>query len=186
MPRIAGAACLVAGVSAAVVFPAGSAMAQASTHDSPYSQTIVVTSLGDPGPGSLRAAIDSANAAPAGNSTLISFGINGTITLAGPLPAIARKVAIDATSAPTHVSGGPPVVALDFNGHPGLLFAVGSGGSQLLGVAVDDASGNGVTLDAGSVTLNDNYIGLNLAGARPATAATACTSRPRRPGTSSG
>ena len=50
-------------------------------------------------------------------------------------------------------------------GHPGLLFAVGSGGSQLLGVAVDDASGNGVTLDAGSVTLNDNYIGLNLAGA---------------------
>jgi len=30
---------------------------------------------------------------------------------------------------------------------------------------VDDASGNGVTLDAGSVTLNDNYIGLNLAGA---------------------
>jgi parallel beta-helix repeat protein len=30
---------------------------------------------------------------------------------------------------------------------------------------VDDASGNGVTLDAGSVTLNDDYIGLNLAGA---------------------
>ena len=85
--------------------------------------------------------------------------------MASPLPAIARKVAINATSAPTHVSGGPPVVALDFNGHPGLLFAAGSGGSQLLGVAVDDASGNGVTLDAGSVTLNDNYIGLNLAGA---------------------
>jgi parallel beta-helix repeat protein len=30
---------------------------------------------------------------------------------------------------------------------------------------VDDANGNGVTLDAGQVTLNDNYIGLNLAGA---------------------
>ena len=140
-------------------------MAQPATHDSPYSQTIVVTSLSDTGTGSLRSAIDSANAAPAGNSTLISFGINGTITLAGPLPAIARKVTIDATSAPTHVSGGPPVVALDCNGHPGLLFSGGSGGSQLLGVAVDDASGNGVTLDAGSVTLDDNYIGLNLAGA---------------------
>jgi parallel beta-helix repeat protein len=74
-------------------------------------------------------------------------------------------VTIDATSAPTHVSGGPPVVALDFNRHPGLLFAAGSAGSQLLGVAVDDANGNGVTLDAGQVTLNDNYIGLNLAGA---------------------
>lgn len=166
MPRIAGAAVLVAGVSAAVAFPAGSAVAQAPTPHTPaYTQTFVVTSLGDLGPGSLRAAIDFANATSAGDSTLISFGVNGTITLASPLPAIARKVAINATSAPTHVSGGPPVVALDFNGHPGLLFAAGSAGSQLLEVAVDDASGNGVTLDAGSVTLNDNYIGLNLAGA---------------------
>ena len=166
MPRIAGAAVLVAGVSAAVAFPAGSAMARDSApHRPAYTQTFVVTSLADHGPGSLRAAIDSANGTPPGGSTLISFGINGTIPLAGPLPAIARNVAINATSAPTHVSGGPPVVALDFNGHPGLLFAVGSGGSQLLGVAVDDASGDGVTLDAGSVTLNDNYIGLNLAGA---------------------
>ena len=166
MPRIAGAAGLVVGVSAAVAFPAGSAVAQASSpHTSAYTQTFVVTSLGDLGPGSLRAAIDSANTAPTGSASLISFGVNGTITLASPLPAIARKVAINATSAPTYVSGGPPVVALDFNGHPGLLFAVGSGGSQLLGVAVDDASGNGVALDAGGVTLNDNYIGLNLAGA---------------------
>jgi parallel beta-helix repeat protein len=166
MPRIAGAACLVAGVSAAVAFPAGSAVARASaTHTLAYSRTITVTSLRNTGKGSLRAAIKSANAAPAGNSTLIRFGINGTITLTRPLPAIVRKVTIDATSAPTHVAGGPPVVALDGNGHPGLLFAAGSGGSQLLGVAVDDASGNGVTLDAGSVTLNDDYIGLNLAGA---------------------
>ena len=165
MPRIAGAAALAAGVSAAVAFPAGSAVAQASTHAPAYSQTFVVTSLGNAGPGSLRAAINSANATSPGKSTLIRFGVHGTITLVGPLPAIARKVAIDATSAPTHVSGGPPVVALDCNRHPGLRFAAGSGGSQLLGVAVDDASGNGVTLDAGSVTLNDNYIGLNLAGA---------------------
>ena len=166
IPRIAGTACLVAGISAAVALPARSAVAQASsTHTLAYSQTIIVTTLSDTGAGSLRAAIDSANAAPAGNSTLISFGINGTITLSSPLPAIVRKVTIDATSAPTHVSGGPPVVALDCNRHPGLLFAAGSGGSQLLGVAVDDANGNGVTLDAGQVTLNDNYIGLNLAGA---------------------
>jgi hypothetical protein len=57
MPRIAGTACLVAGVSAAVAFPAGSAVAQVSaTRTLAYSQTIIV-----------------------------------------------------------HVSGGPPVVALDFN-----------------------------------------------------------------------
>ena len=76
-----------------------------------------------------------------------------------------RNVAIDATTAPTHVTGGPPVVALNFNGKLGLEFAAGSGGSRLLGVAADNARGNGVTLDANSITLNDDYIGLNLAGA---------------------
>ena len=161
--RIAGA---VTGVSAVAAFAAGPAVAQASTLPaSTSSQTLVVSTLSNDGPGSLRAAILAANSTPAGESTLISFGVNGTITLASRLPTIARTVTIDATSAPTHVSGGPPVVALDFNRHPGLLFGVGSGGSQLLGAAVDDASGNGVTLDAGSITLNDNYIGLNLAGA---------------------
>jgi parallel beta-helix repeat protein len=166
MPLIAGATFLVAAGSATVAFPVGAVAAQTfAPHAWAFSQTITVTSLSDAGVGSLRAAINTANAAPVGNSTLISFGVNGTVTLAGPLPAIARKLTIDATTAPTHVSGGPPVVALDFNGNPGLLFAAGSSGSQLLGVAVDDASGNGVTLDAGSVTLNDNYIGLNLAGA---------------------
>jgi parallel beta-helix repeat protein len=165
-PRIAGAVALIAGVSAAVALPAGSAVAQASTVSSPaYTQTFVVSSLGNAGPGSLRAAILAANATSAGTSTLISFSVNGTITLAAPLPIIARKVTINGASAPTHVSGGPPVVALDFNRHPGLLFGATSGGSQLLGVAVDDASGNGVTLNADSITLNDNYIGLNLAGA---------------------
>ena len=172
MPLISGTAFLVAAGSAAVAFPAGAVGAQTSVaarasaaQASAYSQTITVTSLSDAGAGSLRAAINTADAAPAGSSSLISFGVNGTIILASPLPAIARKVTIDATTAPTHVSGGPPVVALDFNGNSGLLFAAGSGGSQLLGVAVDDARGNGVTLDAGSITLDGNYIGLNLAGA---------------------
>jgi parallel beta-helix repeat protein len=166
VPRVAGAAGLVAGVSATIAFPAGLALAQGSAARAPaFSQEFVVTSLGDAGPGSLRAAIGSANATAVGSTVRISFSVNGTISLVAPLPAITRNVAIDATTAPTHATGGPPVVALDFNGHPGLLFAAGSAGSRLLGVAVDHASGNGVTLDAGSITLNDNYIGLNLAGA---------------------
>jgi len=141
-------------------------MAQASAVLTPaYSKIFVVTSLDDSGRGSLRAAINSANATFPGRSAVIRFNVSGTITLDSALPAIARKVTIDATSAPTHVGGGPPVVAIDCNRHSGLRFAAGSGGSQLLGVAVDDASGNGVTLDASSVTLNDDYIGLNLAGA---------------------
>jgi parallel beta-helix repeat protein len=179
MLRIAGATALLAGVSAAVTFGAGSAVAAPSGCGAPLSthplvasgapvstQTLVVSSLNDAGPGSLRAAIVAANASPAGDSTVITFCVNGTITLASGLPTIARKVTIDATSAPTYVSGGPPVVALDFNGHPGLIFGIGSDGSNLLGVAVDDASGNGVTLDSNRLTLDDNYIGLNLAGAK--------------------
>jgi parallel beta-helix repeat protein len=177
-PRIACAVCLAAGASTAAVLPAGPATAavfpaaqaavkaaHVSTAARAYSQTFVVTNLRNAGPGSLRAAINAANASWRGKSTLIRFSVHGTIILARPLPAMARKVTIDGTSAPTHVSGGPPVVEVECFGHPGLRFAAGSDGSQLLGLAVDHASGNGVTLDASSVTLNDNYIGLDLAGA---------------------
>jgi parallel beta-helix repeat protein len=166
VPRLVGAGCLVAGSAAvAAAFPAGAAVVQATTARAvTYAQNIAVTSLGNAGAGTLRAAIDSANAAPPGNSTLISFTVNGTIGLSAPLPAIARNVTIDATTAPGHADGGPPAVAVDFNGHSGLLFASGSGGSQLLGVAVDGAGGNGVTLEAGQVTLNGDYIGLSPAG----------------------
>jgi parallel beta-helix repeat protein len=122
-----------------------------------------VSSLASSGPGSLRAAIARANAAP-GTATAISFSVAGVITLASGLPAISRRVTIDATTAPGYAGGGPPVVEIDCNGHAGLMFAAGSAGSQLLGAAVAGASGNGVTLAAGSVTLNGDYLGLNLAG----------------------
>ncbi len=54
---------------------------------------------------------------------------------------------------------------VDANGHGGLVFAPGSGGSALIALAVDDARGNGVTLNAGPISLDRNYVGLNLAGA---------------------
>jgi hypothetical protein len=74
---------------------------------------------------------------------------------------------VDGTVAPGHRRGGPPVVEIDCAGRAGLRFSRGSAGSQLLGVAVDDASGDGVTLQAGSITIDADYIGLDLAG-RPA------------------
>ena len=126
--------------------------------------TFLVSNLNDSGSGSLRAAITAANADSSGTPTVIAFSVNGTITLAGDLPAITQNVTIDATSAPAYATGGPPVVEINANGHAGVVFAAGSDGSHLLGVAVDNANGNGVTLNAGSITLNDNYIGLNLAG----------------------
>ena len=126
----------------------------------------MVTNLRSSGPGSLRAALRHGDARPPGTSVSIRFSVHGTIILARALPVIDRPVKIDARSAPTHVHGGAPVVAINCRLHAGLRFAAGSAGSQLLGVAVDDAGGNGVSLDAGRVTLDDDYIGLDLAGRR--------------------
>ena len=128
-------------------------------------QSETVLTLSDSGAGSLRAAIDAANSAAAGTATDITFSVNGTITLASALPAITNEVIIDGTSAPTHTAGGAPVVEINCDGHAGLQFSAGSADSELLGVAVDDASGNGVTLGADAITLNGDYIGLDLAGA---------------------
>src|SRR5882724_2256381 len=65
-----------------------------------------VTRLADAGAGSLRAAIQLADAAPPGTTTTIRFAVAGTITLASALPAIIRPVTIDGTSAPGYRPGG--------------------------------------------------------------------------------
>jgi hypothetical protein len=125
--------------------------------------TTSVTNVHDSGTGSLRAAIAAVNQHPTGAST-ITFGVSGTIVLASALPAIAAPVTIDATTAPGF-GGSTPVVEIDAAGNAGLVFATGSTGSKLLGVSVVDANGNGITLNAGSITLNLDYAGVNLAGA---------------------
>ena len=126
--------------------------------------TVSVTNLNDSGNGSLRAAITAVNAEPAGTSTLITFSVSGTIVLASALPAIAADVTIDGTTAP-HYAGTGPVVEINAGGSAGLIFSAGSSGSKLLAIAVDNAGGNGVTLDASAITLNLDYIGIDLAGA---------------------
>jgi hypothetical protein len=126
--------------------------------------TYTVTNLNDSGLGSLRAEMLAANADPSVTPAIIDFTVNGTITLTSALPEVSRNVQLDGTSAPGYVSGGPPVVEINCNNNAGLVLAAGSDGSRLLGMAVDNASGNGVTLNAGSITLDGNYIGLNLAG----------------------
>jgi hypothetical protein len=166
--RIASAASITALMSTTAIISAGCGTGRAPgvlAAAPAQSQIFLVNNLGDSGPGSLRAAINNTNALSPGASAIIHFSVNGIINLASQLPAISRTVIVDATSAPTHVSGGPPVVEVNCDGNGGLWFAAGSGGSQLLGVAVDNASSDGITLSAGSITLNDDYVGLNLAGA---------------------
>ncbi|CAN5600596.1 hypothetical protein BH10PSE6_BH10PSE6_07130 [soil metagenome] len=122
-----------------------------------------VTNLNDSGVGSLRAAIEASNAGPAGGENTISFaaGLTGTITLDSDLPSVTRPTSIVAGST---TIGTAPTVGIDFNGHAGLTFAVGSDGSTLVGLSVGNATGNGITLDASDITLNNNYIGVALDG----------------------
>jgi hypothetical protein len=130
---------------------------------SPVTQTLTVTTLSDSGPGSLRTAIQTADSTP-GTTTIIDFAVAGVISLATDLPVVSNVVTIDGRSASGYSNGGPPVLEIDCNGQGGLRFASGSEGSQLLAVAVDDAAGDGVTLDAGSVTIDGSYVGLALDG----------------------
>ena len=78
-----------------------------------------MTRLSNAGPGSLRAAITTANASLPGRRTLIRFAVRGTITLSSALPAVARNTTINGTTAPGYRRGAP-VVEIDANGQAGL------------------------------------------------------------------
>jgi len=158
---------------AMVVMPAGAAPAGAPAA-SPGSPAVrasspvrlaIVTSLRNSGSGSLRAAISTANSGPRRRTTIIDFAVHGVIALTSPLPAISGRAIIDGRSAPTYRTGRTPVVEVNCDGHRGLRFAAGSARSALLGLAIDNASGDGISLVAGSITLDNDFIGLNLAGA---------------------
>jgi hypothetical protein len=169
--RMAGAAVIAvcASVIAAAAPAAAASAAVVRGHESfrpDTPQSEVVSNLNNSGSGSLRAAIEAANSAAAGTVTDITFTLDGTgiITLDSALPAITSEVSIDGTSAPNYM-GGAPVVEINCNGYAGLQFSAGSADSELLAVAVDDATGDGVTLGADAITLNGDYVGLDLTGA---------------------
>jgi parallel beta-helix repeat protein len=130
-----------------------------------------VSNLDDLGAGSLRAAITSVNSAPSGQYSGITFSVVGAITLASDLPAITNKVIIDGTTAPGYSAGNTttaPLVAVNFNNAGsgiGFTFNSGSAGSSISALSIYGSKSNGITLNASSITLLSNYIGLNLSGA---------------------
>jgi parallel beta-helix repeat protein len=154
----------IAAVCAVMAVPAAATAAVAGTSALAAQRTIAVTNLRSAGWGSLRAAINTVNAGAPGSSWAIQFQVRGVITLTTSLPPVRRQAKIDATSATGY--SGRPLVELNCNGKAGLRFAAGSAGSQLLGVAVDNARGDGVTLNASKITLNGDYIGVDLYGRR--------------------
>ena len=118
--------------------------------------TFTVTNLLNAGAGSLRAAINEANANPGADE--IAFAVVGTVPLSTALPAITDAVSIDGSTAPGFV--GSPQLTVNFRGRTGLRFAPGSDGSSLTSLALVRARGAGVTLDASGITLAGNSIGV--------------------------
>jgi hypothetical protein len=161
VPKPFKIACAAA-CAATIAIPAGAAAAQAATAGGPFARTLIVTNVRNAGPGSLRAALSIVNAGSPFSSWRVRFVVRGVVTLASPLPAISRRVSVDATG--LFFRHRRPTVEINCNGNGGLVFAPGSAGSRLVGLAVDNARGNGVTLNAGSITLNHDYVGLNLFG----------------------
>lgn len=128
-----------------------------------------VTNTNDSGTGSLRDAITSVNASSTSQYSAITFSVAGVITLKSDLPALTKKVLIDGTTAPGYAAGNTttaPVVAVNFdNAGAGFIFDSGSAGSGISALSIIGSGSNGITLNAGSIVLLGNYIGVNLSGA---------------------
>ncbi|MDD2769090.1 MAG: right-handed parallel beta-helix repeat-containing protein [Methylococcus sp.] len=137
----------------------GSPLAQASNEAvQSAGTTFTVSNTNDTGNGSLRWAIEQANA-HAGMDR-IDFAVTGTIKLSSALPPITDGVHLEAT--PT--AAGAPQIQVDFNGATGLRFAKGSAQSSVSGLSLAGAGGDGLSLEAGSIRVSGNYIGVGLDG----------------------
>ena len=124
------------------------------------SETYVVSTLADSGPGSLREAIIAANAHKGADA--IDFSVTGTISLKSALPAVTDSLELDGSSAPGYA--GKPIVTLDFQNNAGLVVSVGADGSVIKSLSLVDSSGAGISLSASAVTVAGNYIGLRADG----------------------
>src|SRR3954447_1325326 len=108
---------------------------------------IVVTSLNDGGAGSLREAIDQANAAAGQDTITFQTGLSGTITLASDLPHITDALAVQGPGASiVSVNGADQFSIFNFYGvSNGVGFDEVSGMTVTHGVAHNgDNSGGGV------------------------------------------
>ncbi|GKQ59582.1 hypothetical protein QMTAC487_34430 [Sphaerotilus sp. FB-3] len=125
----------------------------------------VVSSDSDNGAvGTLRWAIQSANASPGADTiTFANGGVPVTILLNAMLPPITDRITIDGSS------GGVPTVAIDGRllgaGADGLQLYTGSDGSILRGLALQNFSQDGIDISgSGNHVIAGNRIGLDLFG----------------------
>lgn len=133
-------------------------------------QSFVVTTANDHGTGSLREAIDNANATSGADT--ITFNIPGSgvkvIGLLAPLPAITEAVVLDATTQPGYA--GVPLIEIDgTNADRESGLVITSGGTTVRGLAIYRFDNAGILLrDCNNNVIQGNFLGIDAAGnARP-------------------
>ena len=127
----------------------------------------IVINTADSGPGSLRNAIEAADASSGG--FVIEFDIATgpqTIAPSSALPAITATVDVDATTQPGYT--GTPLIDLDGTsaggGTSGLVLAAGSTGSQIRGFVISDFSRDGILIESTGNFVQNSYIGTDPTG----------------------
>jgi hypothetical protein len=128
---------------------------------------LVTKTVDDGSAGTLRDAIDQANAAS--GPAVIDFAIPGagvqTITLTTDLPQISHPVTIDGTSQGGAGYQGLPLIELVGSGSTtGLDFAAGSDGSVVRGLDLHGFSTSAIVIAANALTVAGNEVGTDPAG----------------------
>ena len=109
-------------------------------------------------PGSFRYALSQANKNP---GSQIIFEVEGVINLTSKLEDITENITIGDDSIQF------PLLLLNFNQNTGLVFKGNSNGSKILGFAVANTKGDGITFKGVSnMIINKVSIGLNLDGTK--------------------
>ena len=129
--------------------------------------TFTVTNENTSGPGSLRAAINAANAAP--GADYIQFNIPGggvhRIDLLSALPAIADRLTINAASQPGY-SGSPLIVLNGADAGAGVSgLVVRAAGSVVRGLVINEFAVDGIRVRANNCRVAGCYVGTDEAGA---------------------
>ena len=133
-----------------------------------WSADFIVVSSADSGPGSLREAIENANAAAGSDRITFQIGSGpATIVLQAPLPAIAESVTLDATSQPGF--SGVPLIELSGENlvspveDHGLVIM--GGPTTVRGFVINRFPGAGVVIaEAGNSVIEGNFIGTDATG----------------------
>ena len=134
------------------------------------SPTELVTTTADMGPGSLRQAIESADAAT--NPSDIAFDIpasdpgysNGVWTVSPDtaLPAITEPVILDGTSQPGY-AGTPIIVLVGTDaGSSASGLILDANGSTIRGLVIDDFGQDGLSVQGNDNTVAGNYMGVDV------------------------